>query len=199
MAQALSPSPDAGGVAAKTPDERRLVWVDMEMTGLRPEVDRIIEVALVVTDADLNIVAQSDAIAVHQPDAVLDAMDDWNTATHGRSGLTARVRASRTTEADAQAALLAFLAPLVPAGKSPMCGNSICQDRRFMARYMPQLESWFHYRNLDVSTVKELCKRWRPEVAKGFDKRSAHTALADIHESIDELRYYRERFIGQAG
>ena len=194
MAQALSPSPDAGGVAASTPDERRLVWVDMEMTGLRPEVDRIIEVALVVTDADLNVVAQSEAIAVHQPDAVLDAMDDWNTATHGRSGLTTRVRESRMTEADAQAALIAFLAPLVPAGKSPMCGNSICQDRRFMARTMPELEAYFHYRNLDVSTVKELCKRWRPEVAKAFAKRSAHTALADIEESIDELRHYRAHF-----
>ena len=196
MSHTPSPSPVAGNGPPAAPNETWLVWVDMEMTGLRPETDRIIEVALVVTDSELNVVAQSEAIAVHQPGAVLDAMDPWNTATHGRSGLAERVRASTMTEASAEEAMLAFLRPLVPAGKSPMCGNSICQDRRFMARYMPQLESWFHYRNLDVSTLKELCKRWRPEVAKGFEKRSAHTALADIHESIDELRYYRERFIG---
>ena len=126
---------------------------------------------------------------------VLDGMDQWNKSTHGRSGLIDRVRASRQTEADVESALLAFLAPLVPEGKSPMCGNSVCQDRRFLARYMPRLESWFHYRNLDVSTLKELCKRWQPAIAKGFEKRSAHTALADIRESIDELRYYRENFI----
>jgi oligoribonuclease len=196
MSQAPSPSPGAGSAPPAAPNETWLIWVDMEMTGLRPEVDRIIEVAAIVTDGDLNVIAESEAFAVHQPDGVLDAMDQWNTATHGRSGLTDRVRASTMTEAHAQEAMLAFLRPLVPPGKSPMCGNSICQDRRFMARYMPLLESYFHYRNLDVSTLKELCKRWRPEVAKGFDKRSAHTALADIRESIDELRYYRERFIG---
>jgi len=196
MSQPLSPSNDAVTVPPASANETWLIWVDMEMSGLRPEVDRIIEVAAIVTDSELNLIAESEAIAVHQPDGVLDAMDQWNTATHGRSGLTARVRASTMTEADAQDAMLAFLRPLVPPGKSPMCGNSICQDRRFMARYMPQLEAYFHYRNLDVSTLKELCKRWRPEVAKGFDKRSAHTALADIRESIDELRYYRERFIG---
>jgi oligoribonuclease len=176
------------------PNETHLIWVDMEMTGLRPDVDRIIEVAVVVTDADLNVLAQGPVLAIHQPDSVLAAMDAWNTATHGRSGLTDRVRASTITEAQAQAALIGFLRPWVPPGKSPMCGNSICQDRRFMARTMPELEAYFHYRNLDVSTVKELCRRWRPEVAKAFAKRSAHTALADIEESIDELRHYRQHF-----
>jgi len=176
------------------PNESHLIWVDMEMTGLRPEVDRIIEVAVVVTDAELNVLAQGPVLAIHQPDSVLAAMDAWNTATHGRSGLTERVRASTITEAEAQATLIAFLRPWVPPGKSPMCGNSICQDRRFMARTMPELEAYFHYRNLDVSTVKELCRRWRPEVAKAFAKRSAHTALADIEESIDELRHYRAHF-----
>ena len=177
-----------------SPNETHLIWVDMEMTGLRPEVDRIIEVAVVVTDSRLEVLAQGPVLAIHQPDSVLAAMDAWNTATHGRSGLTDRVRASTVTEADAQAQLIAFLRAWVPAGKSPMCGNSICQDRRFMARTMPELEAYFHYRNLDVSTVKELCKRWRPEVARAFAKRSAHTALADIEESIDELRHYREHF-----
>ena len=184
--------------AASGPNESWLIWVDMEMTGLRPDIDRIIEVALVVTDSQLNILAESEAIAVHQPDDVLAGMDQWNQSTHGRSGLTRRVQESRITEVEAQRRLIEFLRPWVPAGKSPMCGNSIGQDRRFMARYMPELEAWFHYRNLDVSTLKELCKRWRPEVARGFNKRSAHTALADIHESIDELIYYREHFIGLA-
>ena len=203
MSQALSPAAHAETTTTTAPkpagpNESWLIWVDMEMTGLRPETDRIIEVALVVTDSELNLVAEGPAIAIHQPDPVLAGMDQWNTATHGRSGLTERVRTSTVTEAAAQETLIEFLRPLVPAGKSPMCGNSICQDRRFMARYMPQLEAWFHYRNLDVSTLKELCKRWQPEVARGFEKRSAHTALADIQESIDELRYYRERFIGAA-
>jgi len=180
------------------PNETWLIWVDMEMSGLSPETDRIIEVAVAVTDGELNLIAESQALAVHQPDAVVDGMDQWNRSTHGKSGLTERVRASVLTEADAEAAMIDFLRPLVPPGKSPMCGNSICQDRRFMVRYMPQLEAYFHYRNLDVSTLKELCKRWRPEVARGFVKRSAHTALADIRESIDELRHYREHFIGQA-
>jgi len=178
-------------------DETRLVWVDMEMTGLRPEIDRVIEIAIVVTDSDLNPLAEGPVLVIHQPDAVLDAMDAWNTATHGRSGLTEQVRRSRITEAVAQAQLLDFLRDWVPQGKSPMCGNSICQDRRFMARYLPELEAWFHYRNLDVSTLKELCKRWAPAVARGFDKRSAHTALADILESIEELRYYRDHFIAR--
>jgi oligoribonuclease len=176
------------------PNETHLIWVDMEMTGLRPDVDRIIEIAVVVTDSRLEILAQGPVLAIHQPDAVLAAMDAWNTATHGRSGLTERVRASMISEADAQAQVIEFLRAWVPPGKSPMCGNSICQDRRFMARTMPELEAYFHYRNLDVSTVKELCKRWRPEVARAFQKRSAHTALADIEESIEELRHYREHF-----
>ncbi|MGE0800534.1 MAG: oligoribonuclease [Lautropia sp.] len=167
----------------------------MEMTGLKPELDRIIEVAIVITDSALNLLAEGPVLVIHQPDAVLDAMDPWNTATHGRSGLTERVRRSRLTEAQAQTQLIDFLRDWVPAGKSPMCGNSICQDRRFMARYMPELEAWFHYRNLDVSTIKELCRRWSPAVARGFAKRSAHTALADILESIEELRYYRDNFI----
>ncbi|MFP5462211.1 MAG: oligoribonuclease [Gammaproteobacteria bacterium] len=184
--------------APQGPNETWLIWVDMEMSGLSPETDRIIEVAVAVTDGELNLIAESEALAVHQPDAVLDGMDQWNRSTHGKSGLTERVRVSALTEADAEAAIIDFLRPLVPPGKSPMCGNSICQDRRFMARYMPQLEAYFHYRNLDVSTLKELCKRWRPEVARAFAKRSAHTALADIRESIDELRHYREHFIGQA-
>ncbi len=177
------------------PEPTRLVWIDMEMTGLRPDQDLIIELAAVITDSQLNIVIESDAIVVHQSDAVLDAMDAWNTSTHGRSGLTQKVRESTWTEAQAERAMLAFLERWVPPGASPMCGNSICQDRRFMARHMPMLEAFFHYRNLDVSTLKELCKRWQPAIARGFEKRSAHTALADIHESIDELRYYREHFL----
>jgi len=181
--------------AAIAPDENRLVWVDLEMTGLNTETDRIIEVAAIVTDANLEVLAESAAYAVHQPDLVLDGMDQWNKSTHGRSGLIERVRASTLTEADVQQAMLDFLRPWVPAGKTPMCGNSICQDRRFLARHMPELEAWFHYRNLDVSTLKELCKRWKPAVAKSFVKRSAHTALADIRESIDELRHYREHFL----
>jgi oligoribonuclease len=187
MAQDLTPP--------AVPNETFLIWVDMEMTGLRPEVDRIIEVALVITDSQLTIQATSPVLAIHQPDEVMLAMDTWNTATHGKSGLTARVQASTLTEASAQRILLDFLRPWVPAGKSPMCGNSIGQDRRFMARTMPELEAYFHYRNLDVSTLKELCKRWRPEIAKAFTKRSAHTALADILESIDELKHYREHFL----
>jgi oligoribonuclease len=192
----VGPAGATSAVSAGT-DETRLIWVDMEMTGLRPEIDRIIEIAVVVTDSDLNPLAEGPVLVIHQPDRVLDAMDAWNTATHGRSGLTEQVRRSRLTEATAQTQLVNFLRDWVPAGKSPMCGNSICQDRRFMARHMPELEAWFHYRNLDVSTVKELCKRWAPAVARGFDKRSAHTALADILESIEELRYYRDNFIGR--
>ncbi|MGB7180921.1 MAG: oligoribonuclease [Burkholderiaceae bacterium] len=176
-------------------DANNLIWLDMEMTGLSPSTDRIIEVAIVVTDGSLNILAQSDAIAVHQTDEVLAGMDKWNTSTHGKSGLTQRVRESEYDEARAEAAMLSFVSAWLPKGVSPMCGNSICQDRRFMANYMPKLEEFFHYRNLDVSTLKELAKRWAPEVAKGFQKRSAHTALADIIESIEELRYYREKFI----
>lgn len=176
----------------------RLIWIDLEMTGLNPSVDRIIEAAVIVTDSWLEVVAQSGPFAIRQPRAVLDAMDQWNRSTHARTGLIERVLASTCSETDVERMLLEFLAPLVPAGVSPMCGNSICQDRRFLARYMPRLEQHFHYRNLDVSTLKELCRRWRPEVAKAFAKRSAHTALADITESIDELRYYRERFLSAA-
>lgn len=176
-------------------DQNHLIWLDLEMTGLEPERDRIIEMALVITDDKLNTVAEAPVIAVHQPESVLDAMDDWNKNTHGRSGLIQRVRASTVGEAEAEAAMLAFLAEWVPARASPMCGNSVCQDRRFLARYMPKLEAWFHYRNLDVSTLKELAKRWRPEVYKGVEKKGKHEALADIHESIAELAHYRDNFL----
>jgi oligoribonuclease len=177
------------------PNEFNLIWVDMEMTGLEPDTDRIIEVAIVVTDSNLNILAEGPVFAIHQSDETLDGMDSWNKGTHGRSGLIERVKASTVTEADAEKALIDFLKNFVPSGKSPMCGNTICQDRRFMARGMPKLEAFFHYRNLDVSTLKELCKRWKPEIATGFKKHQKHTALADILESVEELRYYREHFI----
>ena len=167
----------------------------MEMTGLEPERDRIIELAMIVTDSQLVTIAESPAWVVSQNEARLDAMDDWNRKTHARSGLIDRVRASVLDEAAVERAALSFLQGLVPQAASPMCGNSIGQDRRFMVKYMPQLEAWFHYRNLDVSTLKELCRRWRPEVAKGFVKKSDHTALADIRESIAELKYYREHFL----
>ena len=180
---------------ATRPNEFNLIWVDMEMTGLDPDNDRIIEVAVVVTDSNLNVLAEGPVFAIHQSDATLDGMDAWNKGTHGRSGLIDRVKASTVSEADAEKALIDFLKNFVPSGKSPMCGNSICQDRRFMARGMPKLEAFFHYRNLDVSTLKELCKRWKPELASGFKKHQKHTALADIMESIEELKYYREHFI----
>jgi oligoribonuclease len=169
----------------------RLIWIDLEMTGLAPERDRIIEIATVVTDADLAVVAEGPVIAVRQDDATLAGMDEWNTRTHSASGLTARVRASPAGEAAAEKETLTFLARHVGANRSPMCGNSVCQDRRFLARWMPELERFFHYRNLDVSTVKELARRWAPEVAAGVEKESRHTALADVHESIAELRHYR--------
>lgn len=178
--------------------ENNLIWLDMEMTGLMPDTDRIIEIAIVVTDSELNILAEGPVLVIHQEDAVLDGMDNWNKGTHGRSGLIDKVKASTLTEAQAEVELLAFLKRWVPAGKSPMCGNSICQDRRFMARHMPKLEAFFHYRNLDVSTLKELCKRWEPAIHKGFIKRQLHTALADILESVEELRYYRTHFIRQS-
>ncbi|SDC88326.1 oligoribonuclease [Massilia sp. PDC64] len=181
--------------STQRPNEFNLVWIDMEMTGLDPDNDRIIEVAAVVTDANLNVLAEGPVIAVHQSDETLDKMDAWNKGTHGRSGLIDRVKASTVNEAQAEEQLIAFLKQWVPANKSPMCGNSICQDRRFMARGMPKLEAFFHYRNLDVSTLKELCRRWKPELASGFKKAQKHTALADIIESIEELRYYREHFI----
>ncbi len=191
MSQDAKPS---ATVTAKA-DETPLVWVDMEMTGLDPDTDRVIEVALVITDAHLVVLAEAPVYAIHQSDEVLAGMDSWNTGTHGRSGLTDRVRASTVTEAEVEAALIEFVKPHVGRGKAPMCGNSICQDRRFMARAMPKLEAYFHYRNLDVSTLKELCKRWRPEVATSFKKHQKHEALADIHESIDELKHYREHFL----
>ncbi len=172
-----------------------LIWLDMEMTGLSPDSDRIIELAVVVTDADLNVIAESPVIVVHQANEILDGMDAWNKGTHGRSGLIEKVKSSTTDEAQATSQMLTFLKQHVPEGKSPMCGNSICQDRRFMARYMPELEKYFHYRNLDVSTFKELARRWKPTVYSGFKKASKHEALADIYESIDELKYYREHFI----
>lgn len=184
-------------VAAKPgkPNEMNLIWVDMEMTGLDPDTDKIIEVAVVVTDMQLNVLAEGPVFAIHQSDETLNKMDAWNKGTHGRSGLIDRVKASTVTEEDASKALIEFLKAYVPAGKSPMCGNTICQDRRFMARGMPKLEAFFHYRNLDVSTLKELCRRWKPELASGFKKHQKHTALADIIESIEELKYYRANFI----
>jgi oligoribonuclease len=176
-------------------NENRLVWLDMEMTGLDPEKERIIEVAVVVTEPDLTIVAEGPVLAIHQPDSLLDAMDSWNKSTHGKSGLIDKVKASTTSEAQAEDILIAFLAQHVPAGKSPLCGNTISQDRRFMFLYMPRLEQFFHYRNLDVSTLKELARRWRPDVYKSFEKKSRHEALADIHDSIEELKHYREHFL----
>ncbi|MEJ6668736.1 oligoribonuclease [Alcaligenes aquatilis] len=174
---------------------QRLVWLDMEMTGLDPDKERIIEVAVVVTEADLTLVAEGPVLVVHQSNALLDGMDAWNKGTHGRSGLIDKVKASTLTEAQAEDQLLDFLKEHVPAGKSPLCGNTISQDRRFMYRYMPRLEAFFHYRNLDVSTLKELALRWKPEVVKSFVKQSRHEALTDIYESIDELKHYREHFI----
>jgi len=176
-------------------NEQNLIWIDLEMTGLNPETDRIIEIAVVVTDANLTQRVEGPVFAIHQSDATLDKMDAWNKGTHGRSGLIDRVKASTVTEDEAVAQTIAFLKQYVPANKSPMCGNSICQDRRFLAKTMPALESFFHYRNLDVSTLKELAKRWKPELLAGFKKAQAHTALADITESIDELAYYREHFL----
>ncbi len=176
-------------------DANHLIWIDMEMSGLLPDSDRILEVALVVTDGNLVTVAQAPVLVVHQSDAVLDGMDAWNKGTHGKSGLIDKVKASLLDDAMVEAQMIAFLKEYVPAGKSPMCGNSICQDRRFMARYMPQLEAYFHYRNLDVSTLKELAKRWKPELKNGFVKANKHEALADIYESIEEMKFYRENFI----
>ncbi|SFI29553.1 oligoribonuclease [Collimonas sp. OK307] len=199
MSQAddISATPEAPPVPAAPvrPNEFNLIWVDMEMTGLNPDTDRIIEVAVVVTDPQLNILAEGPVFAIHQADEIMDGMDAWNKGTHGRSGLIEKVKASTVTENEAELALIEFLKKYVPNGKSPMCGNTICQDRRFMARGMPKLEAFFHYRNLDVSTLKELCRRWKPELASGFKKHQKHTALADIIESIEELRYYREHFI----
>ncbi len=176
-------------------DENNLIWIDLEMTGLDTDRDHIIEIATVVTDVDLNTLAEGPVIAIHQPAEVMAAMDEWNTKQHGNSGLTHRVGQSRHSVADAERETLAFVEQWVPKGKSPMCGNSICQDRRFMARLMPQLEGWFHYRNLDVSTLKELARRWAPAVYEGFKKDSSHLALDDIKDSIAELKHYREHFL----
>ena len=173
-------------------DQNNLIWIDMEMSGLVPDSDRILEVALLVTNAQLETVAAGPVLVVHQPDEVLAAMDSWNTGVHGKSGLVDKVKASRLDEAAVEAQMLAFLEQHVPSGASPMCGNSICQDRRFLARWMPRLEAWFHYRNLDVSTLKELVRRWKPEAAKGLKKEGKHEALADILDSIEELKYYRK-------
>jgi oligoribonuclease len=203
----------AGGLCynrgpAETPQRSRLampvadthlIWIDLEMTGLDTQNDHIIEIATVVTDADLNVLAEGPVIAIHQDDEILAGMDEWNTNQHGRSGLIARVRASTFTESQAELATLRFLEQWVPKGASPMCGNSICQDRRFLARWMPRLEAHFHYRNLDVSTVKELARRWAPPLAEGFSKESRHLALDDIRDSIAELRYYRETFLRVPG
>jgi oligoribonuclease len=175
--------------------DNNLIWIDCEMTGLEPDTDRILEVAVVVTSPDLSQRVEGPVFAIHQSDAVLDGMDNWNKGTHGKSGLIDRVKASEVDEARAAAETIAFLEQYVPKGKSPMCGNSVCQDRRFLARTMPTLEAFFHYRNLDVSTLKELAKRWKPSALDGFKKAQAHTALADINESIEELAHYRATFL----
>ncbi|HYN13506.1 MAG TPA: oligoribonuclease [Burkholderiales bacterium] len=172
-------------------DPNNLVWIDMEMTGLQPDSDRIIEIAVLVTDAQLALVAEGPLLVIHQPDAVLEAMDSWNRSVHKKSGLIERVRSSGLDEAQAERLAIEFLSQHATQGGSPMCGNSICQDRRFLARWMPQLEAWFHYRNLDVSTLKEIVRRWKPDALKGFAKEGKHEALADILESIEELKFYR--------
>jgi len=182
-----------GLVMAKNEDN--LIWIDLEMTGLDPDNDKIIEIATIVTDSQLNVLGEGPVMAIHQPDSILAGMDDWNTKQHGKSGLTERVKNSNVTEQEATEKTIEFLSEFVSKGKSPMCGNSICQDRRFLYRHMLALEEYFHYRNLDVSTLKELSRRWAPEVYNGFDKKGAHLALDDIKESIEELRYYREHFI----
>ncbi|MGA0572454.1 oligoribonuclease [Variovorax sp. VNK109] len=186
-------APAAAPVLAKS--DQNLVWLDCEMTGLDPEKERLIEIAVIVTGPDLTPRIEGPVLVIHQSDAQLDAMDAWNKGTHGRSGLIDKVKASTITEADAEVQILDFLSKYVPRNGSPMCGNTISQDRRFLVKYMPKLEAFFHYRNLDVSTLKELAKRWRPEVYNAFKKQQAHTALADVHESIDELAYYREHFL----
>lgn len=176
-------------------DKTPLVWIDMEMSGLVPERDRILEVAMVVTDSELNTIAEAPVFVVHQPDEVLDAMDSWNKSTHGKSGLVDKVRAATLTEAELEGRLIEFLKPLVPERTAPLCGNTVHQDRRFMARYLPAFDAYLHYRIVDVSTLKELAKRWYPEVLAGVAKEGRHEALADVHESIEELRHYRRTFL----
>ena len=176
-------------------DPNALIWIDMEMSGLNTDTDKIIEIATIITDSQLELIAQGPVLAVHQSDTVLNTMDEWNTRTHGGSGLTQRVRESTLSEADAERQTLEFIQQHVAKNKSPLCGSSICQDRRFLARGMPQLEAYLHYRNLDVSSVKELVRRWKPEICAGFEKKNTHKALDDILESIAELKYYREHFI----
>jgi len=172
-----------------------LVWMDLEMTGLDPEKERIIEMATIITDSELNVLAEGPVLAIHQPESLLDAMDDWNQSHHSASGLLERVRASRVSEREAEATTLAFLEQHFPKKQAPLCGNTIWQDRRFLSRYMPELEDYLHYRMIDVSSIKELIHRWRPDLVAGFSKKNEHTALADINESIEELRYYRKHFI----
>ncbi len=190
-----APAAAVADTAPAVVDDNHLIWIDMEMSGLYPDSDRILEIAVVVTDSQLATVAEGPVIVVRQSDEVLDGMDAWNKSTHGRSGLIDRVRASPLDDAAAERAVLAFLSRYQRAGKSPMCGNSICQDRRFLAHWMPTLEAFFHYRNLDVSTLKELAKRWNPEVHRSFEKKSRHEALADVYESIDELKHYRRHWL----
>jgi oligoribonuclease len=178
-----------------TQDSSNLIWIDLEMTGLDPDNDLIIEIATIITDKNLNILAEGPVLAVHQPDSAIEAMDDWNQKHHGESGLIERVKASIVDDAEVERQTIEFLQQWVPANKSPICGNSICQDRRFLYRHMPKLEDYFHYRNLDVSTLKELAARWAPDLLEGFQKKSVHKALDDIIESIEEMKYYREHFI----
>lgn len=190
MSEAITPTPPALGKS-----DQNLIWLDCEMTGLDPEVDRLIEIAVIVTGPTLEPRIEGPVLVIHQSDEQLDKMDNWNKGTHGKSGLIDKVKASTVTEAQAEQEILAFLAKYAPKNSTPMCGNSISQDRRFLVRYMPKLEAFFHYRNVDVSSLKELAKRWHPEVYSSFRKQQKHTALADVHESIDEMAHYRERFL----
>ena len=189
------PETQTSAVAGLARSDQNLIWLDCEMTGLDPEVDRLIEIAVIVTGPELEPRIEGPVFAIHQSDAQLDRMDSWNKGTHGRSGLIDKVKASTVSEGEAEQAILEFLARYVPKGTAPICGNSIGQDRRFLVKYMPKLEAFFHYRNVDVSTLKELAKRWRPDICNGFKKQQKHTALADVHESIDELVHYREHFL----
>ena len=186
---------EAPAAPTLTKNDQNLIWLDCEMTGLDPEQDRLIEIAVIVTGPDLTPRIEGPVLVIHQSDAQLDKMDAWNKGTHGRSGLIEKVKASTVTEAQAELQVLEFVARYAPKASTPMCGNSISQDRRFLVKYMPKLEAFFHYRNIDVSTLKELAKRWRPDVYNSFRKQQKHTALADVHESIDELAHYREQFL----